>query len=400
MRKYFYLSTVLLICLFSLASMMSVPMAVQAIDEVTPTPSADSPTESPRISPTPVPEATSDEIDVQALIDDAITDLQEGRYRAAIAKMDSVIEVAPDNTTAYLLRGIAHVQLSQYKAAIDDFSTAIEFEPWNMDSYVWRGDTYALDGELTDALLDYDEAIAINPHVAGLFSRRSEIYFQLGDNVAGDTDDLISRGLDSATSGDTSTAIDLLTEAIDSANTDSARGSAYYSRGMMYYGTDANTAIEDLKLAVEADPKLDNAYLVLGILYRENGDIAAAGQALYQRIITNGTETMNEESSVGESLDVEMAYRRVYAISFEGQAGQVVTITARDTDFTAVDPLIALVAPDGEAIAGDDDFGGNLDSMIDNFELPQDGTYTLYVSHAEGGYDFGFQGIVHVTIDG
>jgi pre-peptidase len=95
-----------------------------------------------------------------------------------------------------------------------------------------------------------------------------------------------------------------------------------------------------------------------------------------------------------------MAYRRVYAISFEGEAGQEINITARDFGGAFTDPLIALLGPDGEPIAGDDDFGGGLDSEIDNFELPEDGTYTLLVSHAEGGYDFGFQGIVRVDIDG
>ena len=52
-----------------------------------------------------------------------------------------------------------------------------------------------------------------------------------------------------------------------------------------------------------------------------------------------------------------------------------------------VDPLIALLDPDGTPIAGDDDMGGVLDSLVENFELPADGTYTLVVSHANGGYD-------------
>ena len=34
-----------------------------------------------------------------------------------------------------------------------------------------------------------------------------------------------------------------------------------------------------------------------------------------------------------------------------------------------------------------------------DFELPEDGTYTLMVSHAEGGYSFGFNGLIEVEID-
>jgi hypothetical protein len=47
--------------------------------------------------------------------------------------------------------------------------------------------------------------------------------------------------------------------------------------------------------------------------------------------------------------------------------------------------LIVLLDPNGDPIAGDDDSGTQLDSLISSFELPTDGTYTLLVSHAGGG---------------
>jgi hypothetical protein len=60
-----------------------------------------------------------------------------------------------------------------------------------------------------------------------------------------------------------------------------------------------------------------------------------------------------------------------------------------------------LLDPDGNPIAGDDDTGlgmNGLDAMVEDFELPSDGTYTLLVSHAEGGYIFGFSGMIEVEI--
>lgn len=402
MRKYFYLSTLLLIFVFTIAIIATVPITVQAIGEVTPTPSADEP-EPIEVSPTPVPPeptAVPDDVDIDALIDEAIVDIQEGRFRAAIAKMDTVLELDPNHVNAYFLRGASYMRLSQYDNAIDDFTAAIDLQPWDIDFYIWRGDAYNLQGELVDALLDYELALEIDPTEINVFARRSEVYYQLGDNSAGDTDDLIVRGLEAAVSGEILPALDFLTEAVNSADSDAAKASAYYARGMIYFTRDPEAAIEDFTLAAEADPDLDNAYLVLGIMYREGGDMEAAGPEFYKRIITNGRETIELDAEIGDVLEIEMAYRRVYAISFEGEAGQVVNITARDSEFTIIDPLIALVAPDGEAIAGDDDFGGELDSLIDDFELPQDGTYTLYVGHAEGGYSFGFQGIVHIDIDG
>jgi hypothetical protein len=71
---------------------------------------------------------------------------------------------------------------------------------------------------------------------------------------------------------------------------------------------------------------------------------------------------------------------------------------------TMIDPLIALLDPQGNPIAGDDDFGaatgGEVDAEITDFILPATGSYTLLVSHAEGGYAVGFEGLVRVSIQG
>ena len=69
-------------------------------------------------------------------------------------------------------------------------------------------------------------------------------------------------------------------------------------------------------------------------------------------------------------------------IHFEGNEGDVVTMTASSTE---ADPVIVLLGPDNQPLAGDDDSGNSIDSLISEFELPEDGTYTLLVSHAGGG---------------
>jgi Tfp pilus assembly protein PilF len=391
MRKYLYLSSLVLVLLLCIAFMNSVSMIVQAIGEVTATPAPEEPGDN----------TGTEEVDIQTLLDEGLADLEDGNFRSAISKMDIVLEIDPEIALAYAIRAIAHIQLSQLDDAINDFSSAIELEPWSIDYYIFRGDTYGLQGEFVDALLNYDMAIDINPLSADVYNRRSQINFELGDNDAGDTDDLIARGLGAVGTGDILIALDFLTEAIDSTHNNEVLASIYYVRGITYLNTsDQNAAIEDFTLAIEADPTLHNSYLARGISYRQNGNMQAAGQDFFDRITTHGAETIEIASEMGAQLDIDMAYRRVYAISFEGQAGQEVTISARDFGGTFIDPLIAVVDPNGVAIAGDDDFGGALDSEIDNFELPEDGTYTLYVSHAEGGYNFGFQGIVRVNIDG
>jgi hypothetical protein len=52
----------------------------------------------------------------------------------------------------------------------------------------------------------------------------------------------------------------------------------------------------------------------------------------------------------------------------------------------AVDTLVVILDAQGNPLVGDDDggraTGAIYDSLIDGFELPADGTYTLVVSHA------------------
>ncbi len=72
--------------------------------------------------------------------------------------------------------------------------------------------------------------------------------------------------------------------------------------------------------------------------------------------------------------------------TFEGTAGQVMTITLASEDF---DPVLSLTGPDEAEIASNDDFGGTLNSTI-IVELPEDGTYTVVArsfSGQGGDYD-------------
>jgi hypothetical protein len=71
--------------------------------------------------------------------------------------------------------------------------------------------------------------------------------------------------------------------------------------------------------------------------------------------------------------------------TFEGAAGDVVTITMTSEDF---DSLIRLLDPSGEEIASDDDSAGNLNARLADFELPADGIYTI-VASSFGGFSSG-----------
>ncbi len=69
------------------------------------------------------------------------------------------------------------------------------------------------------------------------------------------------------------------------------------------------------------------------------------------------------------------------SFTFEGTAGDVVTIDLLSPDF---DAYLVLQGPDGAELAADDDSAGNLNARIDAFPLPSDGIYTLVASSYGG----------------
>jgi hypothetical protein len=85
----------------------------------------------------------------------------------------------------------------------------------------------------------------------------------------------------------------------------------------------------------------------------------------------------------------EVRANGTFTQTFDGQAGDYVTITARSLsqDF---DPSLLLLSPDDVVVADNDDHGtsaadvGFLDSRIHNFIVPETGTYTIEVQGFQG----------------
>lgn len=352
------------------------------------------------VTPTPAPDQEPGEVDIEALLDAGLQDLQEQRWRSAISNMDQVLEMDSENVTAYVIRGVAYSRLGRFSLAIEDFTSAIDLAPYTWDYYIFRGDAYSQLGDTSNALLDYTAAIDVYPFNDLAFARRAELHFQLGDQTAGQFDELMAQALGIYLNGNSALAVELFSDAIALGEDVPSLAVAYDMRGINYTILgDNEAALEDYDRAIEINPEMHHAYLARGIVHREAGDLEQAGSDFANRINLLGEQFVDVRASVGDTLELEMAYRRVYRVLFVGEAGQTVSLSASDSGGTIIDPLIALLDPEGNPIAGDDDFGGDLNSLIDNFTLPQSGTYTLLLSHAEGGYDFGFEGVVIVTIE-
>lgn len=73
--------------------------------------------------------------------------------------------------------------------------------------------------------------------------------------------------------------------------------------------------------------------------------------------------------------------------TFDGAAGEAVTIRSEAIPGDSTDPRISLYGPDGTLWTGDDDGGGGTVALINGFILPQNGTYRIEVDvWTTGGY--------------
>ena len=87
----------------------------------------------------------------------------QGDYSMAIALLDQLIALRPNNAADYNNRGLMYFRNNQIIEALCDLSQALEINP-NLDSaYNNRANCYAVQGDIVEAIADYDSALDINP---------------------------------------------------------------------------------------------------------------------------------------------------------------------------------------------------------------------------------------------
>ncbi|MDQ7025636.1 MAG: tetratricopeptide repeat protein [Anaerolineae bacterium] len=402
MQKRIFLLMLALLLLVGMGLVSLAPMTVQAIGEVTPTPE-------PLISP------PAETIDVSQTLSDGFLSMQNGDLDEGIALFTAAIQAESDNAEAYMLRALAYGTAEQFQAAIADITVSINLLPETYHSdravvfpltewflYTLRGNMYV---ELNDnalAMADYDAALRLSPSSDNdiTFASRAELNTTLGDTAAAEIDDLIARAMSAMNGGNLENARALFAQATDTGQRTPSVAIAYYNLAVLntFEGNTA-AAIQDYTESLNINPEMHIAYLARGIAFREAQDMVSAAQDFYNRMTILGTEFVDTTATIGAGIEIAMDYQRVVRIRFEGTAGDSVTLSAREVVAIETDPLIVLLDPNGNPIAGDDDFGGNLDSLIEDFELPMTGTYILMVSHAEGGYAAGFDGMIRVALE-
>lgn len=322
-------------------------------------------------------------------LDQATTLLLAGNYAEAAETLTRLLEEFPDNAEGYALRGYSYQALARGTLAIDDFTRAIQLIPYEWQFYMARGDAFVASNERENAVNDYGSAIRYNTFALGAYEQLADLYARSDRSQSS-----IYRSLAAAINsyfmqdfeGATSEITDLL-PTIDGHN--NLKGIAYYVRALAYSSAgDPERALADATTGMEYDTALHDLYLLRGSVNAELGNLTAASEDYYQRITELEDSTRARVLLANDGI-VRMDYGVVAELIIDCPVGSRAHISATDIYSSGVDPLIVILDPQGAPVAGDDDSGTNTgpyDALVNNLRIEQPGTYTMVVSHANGGY--------------
>lgn len=87
----------------------------------------------------------------------------QGNYTVAIALLDQLIALRPNNAADYNNRGLMHFHNNQIVEAFCDLSQALAINPELDSAYNNRANCHAAQGDIAEAIADYDVALDLNP---------------------------------------------------------------------------------------------------------------------------------------------------------------------------------------------------------------------------------------------
>lgn len=321
----------------------------------------------------------------------------------------SGVGVAQDDSTPELLeKATAYVQQSQYEKAIEIYTFYLGFQPNHVDARSQRAVAFASIGNFENAFEDINKAFesagfaAIEQAI--VHNNRAQINFlsnepesalddfsraiELNPNYA---DYWLNRGILNQYMGNWDNA---LADYEAYLNFNPEDSEAYLSMAQIYLTLgDLTNTLSSLDSAIEITPEDAELYIFRGSIYLQVEQFADAAKDYADWLRLINTIEYNAEALTNETNQyiAEMAYGALHRIPFEANSGDRFGLSANSR---FVDSLVVLLDPDGNPIMANDDGGQGLNSFILDFTLPQDGTYTLLVGHARGGWE----GDIEVTI--
>lgn len=369
---------------------------------------------------------------------------EQGDLAGALEQYSEAITVQPDYAIAYNNRGWAHFLLGGDEPALADYTLAISYDPDLAYAYNNRGLLYQFRGDLRLAAGDFERALALGLDPAQ-WAEYNLSLVELVENravpltpdtgtqpsAASTLDALLNEGIAAHDAGAWSETVAIMSDVLAQGE---GNATAHYLRGRAYIALDrfedafadfdqlvqlAQIGVDypslqyayweraiaaaqignfdlarlDATAALTIEPGHVNNFIARGTIAALEGDDATAASEFLALMLCWEQERITlDPVQISETVRIEMSEGRIVTLPFEAEDGQVITISAVSR---SADPVIVLLDPAGVPLSGDDDGGFMLSSLIEDYELAVDGTYTIQVSHAGGGSD----GIIAVSIN-
>lgn len=291
---------------------------------------------------------------------------------AVIQAAEQLIAIDPHNALAYLMRGSSNQYLGDRITPAADFQMALNVGGENPDVYSIIGSTYAQTQDINNAYMALDRALLLDPNHARSYYFRGLTY--MNDNNL------------NAAVRDFSTAI-----AFDPTYYD-----AFFDRGQAYaLQNNYDAAVQDFSAALAQFPNFKLAYIRRGVVQEWDGNIADALGDYVQYIQLNTRQFLPPQVAQNGSSEVNLQPYATAQLQITLNAGQTLSVT---TASSGVDAMIVVIAPDGATpLAGSDDPApGQRTPVIQGWQAPAQGVYTLYVTSSDPGR--ANQGLVDIQI--
>ncbi len=325
----------------------------------------------------PVAAQTSDDCtagNADLYIDKAEQAVQKEQYELALGYYDCAIELDSTRTDAYEQRGAIYFQEENYEASLADYQRVMNEQPDNADAVFRVAYSLQETGEFQDAVDMYSRYIELSPSDWAGYNNRAVAYMSM------EQFDL---------------ALEDYTRAIEFEADDTL---ALENRANIYIDLEEyDLALDDINRALEIEVKSD-LFLTRAVIFELSNEAESAYTDFWRWVDANEIEKVERSDyEIGSTVSLPMEEGMTYYFPLSGKLGQVLNITAvgKADDGESIDPLVVLLNGEGDAVAANDDGAGGLDSLIDGYAIPEDGKYTLVVSHAGGG----FTGEIDLTLN-
>jgi tetratricopeptide (TPR) repeat protein len=310
----------------------------------------------------------------QALID-------QGRYEHATHEFTCVIDAQPTEVEGYRGRIEAEVLLGRYSDAVRDYQRVTAFVlPVHPDAAQTIHDGYAarltsdpnsipaLTGESFARWWFFDYASAIHMLNRLVDMRPNDVY----PNLFRGSSRLLLGATKARGVADLERAIQLAPESPDV---------RFIVADAYTYGLhDPDRAFAEATRALDWGLDTPRIHAILATSYNAFGDLEAAATHIQRSIELVTTELVPTAALVaGDSLSLDLAPGRTYAIPIAATAGETISIATKSGDFW--DSIAVLLAPDGSPVVGSDDDNAYFAAF--DWVAEQTGTYMLQVTSFE-----------------